>query len=150
LSRLNVSLAGLILIAVALTCESLHAAASTDGTVADKSGLAELRAVAKDVDDKFRALSQDQQAKVLAAAAPILKRLGSQREAEVEYLHAIQFFGSRGWALDWHGRLHNTFDGGVTWTERRLPAGGGLIGRLYERFDVPVAEEAGFRNMPSQ
>ncbi len=138
--------AGLSFIALALTCETLHAIESTSSTssaLGVNAGLAELRATAKDTDNKFRALSQEQRAKVLAG----LKQLGPRREADVEYLHAIQFHASRGWALDWHGRLHNTFDGGVTWTEQRLPAGGGIIGRLYERFDVPVPEEAAFRNM---
>jgi hypothetical protein len=29
----------------------------------------------------------------------------------------------------------------------QLPAGGGIIGRLYEKFDVPVSEKGAFRNM---
>jgi photosystem II stability/assembly factor-like uncharacterized protein len=150
MSRLTLSLVGLSLIAFALICGSLHATESTSsagGALGVKTDLAQLRAIAKDTDDKFRALSPDQRAKVFRNLQPILKGLGPRREAEAEYLHAIQFYGSRGWALDWQGRLHNTFDGGVTWTERRLPAGGGIIGRLYEKFDVPVPEQAGFRNM---
>lgn len=41
----------------------------------------------------------------------------------MEFLHGLQMLDRRnGYALDWHGYLHRTSDGGVTWSELPLPA----------------------------
>jgi photosystem II stability/assembly factor-like uncharacterized protein len=151
MSRLSKFFLATSLIALAMSAGTLHATEptlATGDTSRVKADLAHMRAVAKETDDKLRALSKDQKAKVWAAVLGKLTRLGRPREADMEYIHAIQFHGSRGWALDWHGQLHSTFDGGVTWTQWRLPVGGGVIGRLYEKFNVPSPEGAfAFRNM---
>jgi photosystem II stability/assembly factor-like uncharacterized protein len=114
--------------------------------------LAERHAAQKDVDDKLRALSADQKKRLLekstSMAEEALRRAKDDKAEQTTYLHAIQFLSPMvGWALDWHGLLHGTSDGGLTWKEKRLPLGGGTIGWLSKRFNVPAPEEAPFRTM---
>jgi photosystem II stability/assembly factor-like uncharacterized protein len=108
--------------------------------------LAQAQAAAKQLDERFRALSEDQKAKLEKDMASLRDKI-SRTEQET-YLHAIQFLGPKvGVGLDWRGLLHRTSDCGLTWTETRLPLGVGVIGWLSKWLNVPAPERAPFRNM---
>jgi uncharacterized protein len=91
--------------------------------------LAQRRAAAMELEVKFRALSDDQKMNLEKEMASIQNRVA---RSEVDtFLHAIQFLSPTvGFALDWHGLLHRTSDGGLTWAESRLPLGGRAVGWL--------------------
>ncbi len=108
--------------------------------------LAEREAAQRDVETKFRALSAERRAELLKQIQTVKQEI-SKTELST-YFHAIQFLTPAvGWAMDWNGLLHGTVDGGRTWKEERLPLGGGVIGWLSKRFNVPPPKDAPFRNM---
>lgn len=73
------------------------------------------------IDQFLRSMTEDQMAAFMRKAAPLLAGIQPKSELEFEYIHAITFMGRKGWALEWHGQLHETDDAGVTWTSRRVP-----------------------------
>jgi photosystem II stability/assembly factor-like uncharacterized protein len=103
---------------------------------------------AKQIHDKFRAITSEKQQEITALLRPYVRE--ADREQGVEqrtFLHAIQFNGEKlGWALDWHGILHWTRDGGVTWMEKRLPIG--VIGRIQEKLEeIAPGQPAAYKSM---
>ena len=104
-------------------------------------GLVEQRRYMKEIYDKLRALSEDQNKALSSVVTETINRLTPSSIVDVEFLHAIQFSGnSLGWALDWNGMIERTSDGGVTWTGTGVAS----LPKLLERIDP---NSGIFRNM---
>jgi photosystem II stability/assembly factor-like uncharacterized protein len=65
----------------------------------------------------------------------------------MEYIHALQFVGTVGYGLDWHGRLHKSTDGGMNWRESRLPLALPFIGKKLQSLDYSAPSALAFRSM---
>jgi photosystem II stability/assembly factor-like uncharacterized protein len=103
-----------------------------------------------DTERRFRLLSREGIEGVMEKAYPQLLKLAPRTELEMEYIHAIQFVSrDRGFALDWHGKLHATGDRGVTWTERRIPIPqpGDLSRQAARPTTLPAADFEALRAM---
>lgn len=83
--------------------------------------LKELEARARMLDQRFRALGPLEVQALMRRVEPQLARLEPKTEAAVDFIHALQFIGRKGWALEWHGRLFETSDGGLNWSRRTVP-----------------------------
>lgn len=83
--------------------------------------LQDLEARVRALEKRTAALGPLEVEALLRRVEPQLARLVPKSEAEVDYIHALQFMGRKGWALEWHGRLFETNDGGLTWSTRTVP-----------------------------
>jgi photosystem II stability/assembly factor-like uncharacterized protein len=115
--------------------------------------LVDQRAAAKAFEDQYHKLSDAQKTEIDKNLESIAKRmsLAERKTLETElntFLEKIQFLDERvALALDWHGLLHRTADGGLTWTEERLPLGSGFFGWLSKRRNMPAPDIVPFHNM---
>jgi photosystem II stability/assembly factor-like uncharacterized protein len=143
-------LSGKVAVLTAVLCASLTLAAGctsrlfaqSANSTAISAALVLKRETAKNTQDALMALPDDERTKLFDAVPKV------PHARNMEFLHAIQFQGSSlGWALDWHGNLHRTSDGGITWTEKRLPLAKGLLGRFTKWLDLQAPETLAFRSM---
>lgn len=73
---------------------------------------------------------------------------GPKGEAEMEYIHAIQFVDENtGFALDFNGNFHETHDGGLTWSQKPMPVQPDLKEKLSEKLTKPFFRSPEFLAM---
>jgi TPR repeat protein len=78
----------------------------------------------------------------------VAKKMYPQSERETEFIHAIQFVDeTTGFALDYNGNIHETHDGGLTWSQRRMPLELDLKERLFEKLTKPFFRSPEFLAM---
>jgi TPR repeat protein/photosystem II stability/assembly factor-like uncharacterized protein len=77
-----------------------------------------------------------------------MKKLLPKSEAEMEYIHAIQFIdATTGFALDYNGNIHETHDGGLTWAQRPMPLELDFKERLFGKLTKPFFRSPEFLAM---